>query len=102
MAWSTLEEPCSLIRMSQLAMSDSQEDPFSPVRKRIAVRIRLFRSCRGLSQEALAQRSGLSTRHLQKLEAGQLNVTIGSLVKLAIALEVDISQMFAQGLEETS
>ena len=54
-----------------------------------------------MSQEALAQKAGLSTRHLQKLEASQVNVTIESLSKLANALEVDISQLFAQPAEET-
>ena len=75
-------------------MSQSQEDDFTSVRKRIAVKIRLLRACRGLSQEALAQKSGLSTRHLQKLEAGQVNVTVESLSKLSKALEVDISRLF--------
>jgi transcriptional regulator with XRE-family HTH domain len=82
-------------------MSQSQEDDFTSVRKRIAVKIRLLRACRGLSQEALAQKSGLSTRHLQKLEAGQVNVTVESLSKLSKALEVDISRLFAQSVEET-
>lgn len=82
-------------------MSPSQEDHFSSVRRRIAVRIRLLRACRGLSQEGLALKSGLSTRHLQKLEAGQVNVTIETLSKLSKALEVDISQLFARSVEET-
>lgn len=77
-------------------MGQSQEDHFSSVRRRIAVRIRLLRASGGLSQEALAQKSGLSTRHLQKMEAGQVNVTIESLSKLSKALEVDISQLFVE------
>ena len=60
-----------------------------------------MRACRGLSQEALAQKSGLYVRHLQKLEAGQVNVTIESLSKLSKALEVDISQLFVRSFEET-
>ena len=60
-----------------------------------------MRACRGLSQEGLALKSGLSTRHLQKLEAGQVNVTIETLSKLSKALEVDISQLFARSVEET-
>ena len=82
-------------------MSHSQEDPSSSVRRRVAVRIRLLRLCRGLSQEALAQKSGLSTRHLQKLEASEVNVTIESLSKLANGLQVDISQLFVPLAEGT-
>lgn len=82
-------------------MNPIQEDASSSVRRRIAVRIRQLRSCRRLSQEALAQKSGISPRHLQRLEAAQINVTIESLVKLANALEVDINQLFNHSGNET-
>ena len=80
-------------------MSHCQQSKF--VRDRIARCIRRLRLSRGLSQEALAQKSGLSPRHLQKLEAGQVNVTVESLSKVASALEVDISQLFLQVAEES-
>ena len=35
------------------------------------------------------------------MEAAQVNVTIDSLAKLANALDVDISQLFVQPVEET-
>ena len=77
-------------------MNQVQEDSFSSIRKRIAVNIRRLRLCRGLSQETLAQISGISPRHLQRLEAAQINVTIESLCKLADALEVDVIHLLSQ------
>jgi transcriptional regulator with XRE-family HTH domain len=76
------------------------QDTHKAVRSRIARRIRELRHRHALTQEALAQRSGLSPRHLQKLEAGQINVTIESLVKITNALEVDVSQLFIEPCTE--
>lgn len=59
------------------------------VRKRIAYRLRQLRSDQGLTQEVVAGRSGLALRHLQKIEAAQVNLTIESLTRVAEALGVD-------------
>lgn len=83
---------CSLAYVWSRAMSQAQRP--NSARRRIAVSIRRLRSIRGLSQEALAQRSSLSPRHLQKMEAGEVNVTIESLSRVADALSVDISELF--------
>lgn len=74
-------------------MSDVRETSQS-ARLRIARRIRCLRVNGSLTQESLAQRAGLASRHLQKIEAGEVNVTLDSLVKLANALEVDLSELF--------
>jgi transcriptional regulator with XRE-family HTH domain len=49
----------------------------------------------GLTQEELADRSGLAVRHYQKLEAGQVNVTLKSLVALSTALRLEMSSLFS-------
>ena len=51
--------------------------------------IRLLRQRSSLSQDDLSSRAGLAVRHLQKLEAGEVNVTLKTLAALAVALEVD-------------
>jgi transcriptional regulator with XRE-family HTH domain len=63
-------------------------------RNRLARRIKGLRLVRSLTQEKLAQRAGLAPRHLQKIEAAEVNVTLASLVRLAEALGVDICQLF--------
>ncbi len=60
---------------------------------RIARHVRSLRSAKGLTQEAVAHRAGLVLRHYQKIEAAEVNVTIDSLVKVAGALDVDVSAL---------
>jgi len=60
---------------------------------RIARRVRDLRLSHQMTQEAVAHRAGLALRHFQKVEAGEVNLTIATLVKLAIALDVDTSAL---------
>jgi transcriptional regulator with XRE-family HTH domain len=41
-----------------------------------------------MTQEAVAERLHMVPRHYQKIEAGELNVTLSTLCKLALALRV--------------
>jgi transcriptional regulator with XRE-family HTH domain len=54
----------------------------------VGANLRRFREKRGLTQEQLAHAAGLATRHLQKIEAGQVNLTLRTLVRLGSALDV--------------
>jgi Helix-turn-helix. len=49
----------------------------------------------GLSQEKLAERAGLHRTYVADIERGIRNVSIGNVEKLAGALEVKISTLFA-------
>lgn len=57
--------------------------------------VRRLREVQGLTQEHLANASGLATRHIQKIEGGQVNVTLRTLCSLGIALGVDLSVLLA-------
>ena len=59
------------------------------LQRRLAVNIRQLRQSRNLSQDELSSRAGLAVRHLQKLEAGEVNATLKTLAALAGALDVD-------------
>ena len=48
-----------------------------------------LREEQGLSQEELAEASGLSVRNLQRLEVGEVNANLVTIVSLANALGVD-------------
>ena len=63
------------------------------IRQRLARRMRELRAGQGLTQEATAHRAGLIVRHFQKIEAGQVNITLRSLAKLAAALDVDVGEL---------
>jgi transcriptional regulator with XRE-family HTH domain len=59
------------------------------LQRRLATNIRLLRRARELSQEELSSAAGLAVRHLQKIEAGEVNFTLKTLASLAAALDVD-------------
>src|SRR5687767_6174489 len=54
----------------------------------IGANVRRLRLRSGLTQEALAERAGVSTVHVQRVEAGEANVSVTVLVVLADALGV--------------
>jgi transcriptional regulator with XRE-family HTH domain len=58
------------------------------IEQAIAEAIKYWRGVRGLSQRALAERTGLSYVHIARLELAQGNPTIGTLAKVAEALEI--------------
>ena len=52
----------------------------------LGANIRRERSARKMTQERLAELADISTRNLQKVEAGQLNILVTTLVRLQLAL----------------
>jgi transcriptional regulator with XRE-family HTH domain len=72
-----------------------KESPeFIEARKGLGERIRALRLARRLTLEAAAERMELDFKHLQKVEAGQGNVTLVTLVRLAKGLEVPLEALF--------
>lgn len=62
--------------------------------RRLGRRLRALRQERGLTQEAAAERIGLSSKHLRRLESGQANVTLATLVACALAYRVGLASLF--------
>ncbi|WP_135552682.1 helix-turn-helix domain-containing protein [Paenibacillus cymbidii] len=60
----------------------------------IGQRIREIRKAKGLSQEALAERSGFQTSYIGATERGERNLSIVNLHKIAESLAVDIGVLF--------
>lgn len=59
------------------------------IQRRLGRAVRGARLARGLTQEEVARRSGFGWRHIQKIEAGEVNVTLRTICMLAIAVGVD-------------
>ncbi len=63
----------------------------------LAKNLRAMRKTNGMTQEELAGRAALSPRHIQKLEAGEVNATLGTLALLAFALHTEPDKLLLQG-----
>lgn len=58
-------------------------------------RIAELRAERGLTQEALSEKLGVTARWVQSAEAGGENFTLTTLVRFANALKVPVADFFA-------
>src|SRR5260370_28588884 len=75
----------------------SRDGDFLPFRGK---RVRQLRNVRGMTRKAVARESDVSERHLAQLEAGEGNVSIVLLRRIAAALGVSLLELFAPEVEE--
>jgi len=61
--------------------------------ERFAMHLKLFRERRGLTQEALAKKAGISRAYLARLEMGRHDPPLSRLRKLAKALGVRVGKL---------
>ena len=64
------------------------------VTDRFGARLRMLRKERGLSQEKLAELSGLDRTYISGIERGIRNVALRNIEALAQALDLSISELF--------
>lgn len=68
---------------------------------RFGSRLRYLRLKSGLSQEDLADASGLDRTYVGGIERGERNPSLKNIVRLSTALKVDPSVLFTSGDGET-
>ncbi|MDX2265907.1 MAG: helix-turn-helix transcriptional regulator [Hyphomicrobiales bacterium] len=68
---------------------------FIALREIVAKNVRLFRNKIGLSQEALANESGLHRTYIGSIERGERNVSVDNIAKIAKALNVKPQQLLS-------
>src|ERR1700732_4130389 len=66
----------------------------------LGARVREIRNRRGMSRKLVARESDVSERHLAQLEAGEGNVSIVLLRRIAAALNVSLVELCAPEVEE--
>jgi transcriptional regulator with XRE-family HTH domain len=66
-------------------------------KRMIGLRIRELRKKAGLSQEAVAERAGITSKHLSSIELGKENPTIDTYSKLASVFDIEIRDLFDFG-----
>jgi transcriptional regulator with XRE-family HTH domain len=78
-------------RASQVAR---QSPRYAAEAKALGSRVRELREQRGWTLERADETSGIDWKHWQKIEAGQINVTLVTLTRLAEAFGEPVSSLF--------
>jgi len=68
----------------------------SDLKALLGIAIKTKRCALGISQETLAERAGLHRTYVSDVERGARNPSIGSVEKLARALQISVSTLFGQ------
>lgn len=71
-------------------MSKSAEKNFAKLLKQ-------YRIINDLTQDEMAYRCGLSTRHYQNLEAGKVNPSLTTVIRIATVLDLDLNCLKVTG-----
>jgi transcriptional regulator with XRE-family HTH domain len=71
-----------------------------PLARRVGRRIADLRVAAQISQEEFARRLRLSDRALRSIEAGERNLTLSSLERIALALDVEAAALFEPATDE--
>ena len=61
--------------------------------KKFGLNVKIARLKLGLTQEQLADKMGKHLTHIGKIETGKMNMTLGKILELAEALEIDINKL---------
>ncbi len=64
------------------------------IEEKVGKRIKELRNKLGISQEELSFRSGVHRTYIASLEVGKRNVSISTLEKIVVALNVSLSEFF--------
>ena len=61
---------------------------------RIEILVRNVREEKNITIQKLSQISGLSKGHLSRIERGETEPTISTLIRIALALKVDVKELY--------
>ena len=64
--------------------------------KSFGANLRRERSAKGITQERLAEMADLNIRTLQKIEAGQMNILVTTLIRIQNALRCSLEKLIKQ------
>ncbi len=68
--------------------------PTDAILRDLGLRIRELRRAAGMTQEQAADQLGMWTPNYAKIEGGKVNLTVNSLVKLAMFFHVEVGELF--------
>lgn len=65
------------------------------IRQRVGKRVRIIRKARKLTQEQVGEKADLNYKYVGEVERGEVNPSIETLSAIADALNISLSQLFA-------
>ena len=74
-----------------MAIAHSRQD--KKVIKEFATNLKAMRKRANLTQEELSYRAGLSSNYIARLERGEINITLTTMVKLSKAFKTTASKL---------
>jgi transcriptional regulator with XRE-family HTH domain len=86
---------CDILWQNILVRDANSKKPFG-------MSVRAWRNRLGISQEELAERAGLHRTYICDVERGARNVSLGSIEKLARALEVSVPALLSYSTDGTA
>lgn len=81
-----------------MSVTQDHTDASAQLISRLASRVRDVRKARGLPRRVLSELSGVSPRYLAQLEAGEGNISVALLQRIASALDLRIEALLAEDL----
>ena len=81
---------------SQIANKTSLDDEVHQLMKQVGARVRKARELKNIPRRVVSEKSGVSPRYLAQLEAGEGNISIGLLHRVAVALDHRIEWFVGQ------
>ena len=80
---------------SDAAVAEADAVPAAELQYRFGCNLRSLRKVQGLSQEQLANLSGLAQRTISKIESGKVNLTLGTMQRLATVVHHDVPSLLS-------
>ena len=75
----------------------AEEVPGEELQQLFGANFRAARTKAGLSQERVAELSGIAQRRISKMELGTLNITLKTMDRLARVLDTSVTKLLAKG-----
>lgn len=72
----------------------SRKEHKDPLMEAVGRRIRQVREGKGFAQEEFAYRAGIDRSYYGAVERGRYSVTAVNLIRIALALEVEVGELF--------
>lgn len=77
-------------------MAQSSDEERADIRLRFGMAARACRHKRGLTQEELAERAGLSQTYIAEVELGKRNISVVNVERLTSALGITMGAFFSE------